>query len=129
VKVHIKEHPALFHRFDVLWTPTVVILDTEGKERYRNEGYLPREEFMAQLDLAIARVAFVKKKFADAENLYKAVIEKHAGTAAAPEAIYWAAVCHYKATNDHTALGGVPEKLKGKYGDTIWAKKAIPFQH
>ena len=84
---------------------------------------------MAQLDLAIARVAFMSKKFADSEKFYKAVIEKHAATMAVPEAIYWAAVTHYKATNDHTALGEVPEKLKKKYADTIWAKKAIPFQH
>ena len=113
----------------MLWTPTVLILDSDGKERYRNEGYLPREEFMAQLDLAIARVAFMNKKFAEAEKLYKAVIEKHAASMAVPEAIYWAAVSHYKGTNDHTVLGEVPEKLKGKYADTIWAKKAIPFQH
>jgi hypothetical protein len=113
----------------VLWTPAVVVLDSEGKERYRNEGYLPREEFIAQLDLAIARVAFTHKKFADAEKLYQDVIDRHAGTAAVPEAIYWAAVSHYKGTNDHTVLGEVPEKLKGKYADTIWAKKAIPFEH
>ena len=106
-----------------------MILDSEGRERYRNEGYLPREEFIAQLDMGIARVAFMHKKFADAEKLYKAVIEKHVGTMAVPEAIYWAAVSHYKATNDHTVLGNVPEKLKKKYADTVWAKKAIPFEH
>jgi hypothetical protein len=129
VKAHIKEHPAWFHRFDVLWTPTVLILDSDGKERYRNEGYLPREEFVAQLDLALARVAFTHKKFGDAEKLYKAVIEKHADSTAVPEAIYWSAVCHYKGTNDHTVLAEIPEKLKGQYANTVWAKKAIPFQH
>jgi hypothetical protein len=106
-----------------------VILDSEGRERYRNEGYLPRGEFMAQLDLGIARVAFTHKKFADAEKLYNALLEKHAATKAVPEAIYWAAVCHYKATNDHNVLGEIPAKLKAKYADTIWAKKAIPFEH
>jgi hypothetical protein len=113
----------------VLWTPTVVILDSDGRERYRNEGYLPREEFVAQLDLAIARVAFMRKKFAEAEKLYKAVIDRHAETLAVPDAIYWTAVSHYKATGDHSVLGRIPEQLKGKYASTIWAKKAIPFEH
>ena len=49
VKVHIKEHPAWFHRFDVLWTPTALILDAGGVERFRSEGYLPPPEFRAQI--------------------------------------------------------------------------------
>ena len=28
VKAHIKEHPARFHRFDAVWTPTVLLLDS-----------------------------------------------------------------------------------------------------
>jgi hypothetical protein len=40
-KAHIKEHPAWFHRLDAVWTPTVLLLDSEGKERVRREGYLP----------------------------------------------------------------------------------------
>ena len=55
VTVHIKEHSALFHRFDVLWTPTVLILDANGIERARNEGYLPNLEFRAQLEMGLAR--------------------------------------------------------------------------
>ena len=29
----IKKHPAYFHQFDALWTPTVLILDANGIER------------------------------------------------------------------------------------------------
>jgi hypothetical protein len=35
VKAHIKEHPAWFHRFDAVWTPTMLLLDSEGKGRLR----------------------------------------------------------------------------------------------
>jgi uncharacterized protein YyaL (SSP411 family) len=31
VRAHIKEHPAWFHRFDAVWTPTVLLLDSAGK--------------------------------------------------------------------------------------------------
>ena len=30
VKVHIKEHPAWFHRFDAVWTPTILLLDSNA---------------------------------------------------------------------------------------------------
>ncbi len=32
-KAQIKEHPAWFHRFDAVCTPTVLLLDSESKER------------------------------------------------------------------------------------------------
>jgi outer membrane protein assembly factor BamD (BamD/ComL family) len=125
--VHIKENPAGFHRLDVVWTPTTLVLDETGKERHRIEGYLPKDEFAAQLTLGLARVAFMHKKWADAEKLYDEILQKYPTSAAAPEAVYWKAVCHYKATNDHTVLGEVPKTLQQKYPNSVWVKKAIPW--
>ena len=59
LEAHIKEHPAYFHRFDSVWTPSVIILDPNGKERFRIEGYLPKDEFRAQLKFGISRSAVV----------------------------------------------------------------------
>ncbi len=112
---------------DVLWTPTALVLDENGKERLRIEGYLPRDEFAAQLMLGLARVSFMQKKWADAEKLYDEILQKHPNSAAAPEAVYWKAVSHYKATNDHTVLGEVPKVLQQKYPNSVWAKKALPW--
>jgi len=127
VEAHIKEHPAWFHRFDASWTPTVLILHSNGTERYRIEGYLPKEEFRAQLELGLARVVFKEKKWSDAERDYNAIVQNHPESDAAPEAMYWAAVSHYKGTNDHTILGKVAQQLEQKYPDSIWTKKALPW--
>ena len=127
VGVHIKENPAGFHRFDSAWTPSVIILDENGKERHRIEGYLPKDEFAAQLLMGLARVAFMAKKWAEAEMLYNQVTQGYPNSTAAPEAIYWAGVSKYRKTNDHHALGEVPKLLQQKYPDSVWAKKAIPW--
>jgi len=127
ISVHIKENPAGFHRFDSVWTPTALILDENGKERHRVEGYLPKGEFAAQLLLGVARVAFMQKKWKDAEALYSQILNDYPKSTAAPEAVYWKAVSHYKATNDHTVLGEVPKTLQQKYPNSVWAKKAIPW--
>ena len=129
VEAHIKEHPAYFHRFDAVWTPTVLVLDSDGEERLRVEGYLPREEFRAHLEMGLARVAFMSKRWADAERRYAQVIERHPDSKVAPEAVYWRGVSHYKATNDHTALGEVAEQFKQKYQDSVWAQKASVWAH
>lgn len=120
---HIKEHPVYFHRFDSVWTPTVLILDSKGVERFRLEGYLPKEEFRAQLELGLARVAFMNKRWAEAEQRYSDVLARYPNTKAAPEALYWKGVSRYKATNDHTVLGELPAQYQQKYPDSIWALK------
>jgi hypothetical protein len=129
VEAHIKENAAYFHRFNALWTPTLLVLDGEGVERMRSEGYLPMDEFRAWLELALARFAFVQKRWTDAEGQYEKVIELYPGTSAAPEAMYWRGVSRYKETNDHTALGGAGEALKEKYPDNLWAVKASVWLH
>jgi len=127
LEAHIKEHPVYFHRFDALWTPSVIILDWKGNERFRMEGYLPKDEFRAQLELGLARVAFMNKNWAEAERRYAAVLDRYPDSKAAPDALYWKGVSHYKATNDHTILGELPGIFQEKYPDSIWAQKTIAW--
>ena len=107
----------------------MLILDSKGKERFRLEGYLPKDEFRAQLELGLAQVAFMNKKWADAERRYTEVLERYPNSKAAPEALYWKGVSHYKATNDHTVLGELPEQFRQRYPDSIWALKTAAWEH
>ncbi len=111
-------------RFGVNWTPTVLILDTSGKERHRIEGFLPAEEFLGQLQLGLGHAQFANKNFADAERQFRDVVEKLPSTDAAAEAMYWAGVSRYKATNDASALKATAQAFKDRYRDSAWAKKA-----
>ena len=129
VEAHIKEHPAYFHRFDAVWTPTVLVLDSDGVERSRLEGYLPKEEFRAHLEAGLARVAFTHKRWADAEQRYARIVELYPDSEAAPEDVYWRGVIHYKATNDHPVLGEVASTLNESYPDSVWAVKASVWSH
>ncbi len=106
------------------WTPTAVVLDSEGKERYRIEGYLPRNEFFAQVKLALARVAFMAKRWSDAEAIYDSILQRHPNSATAPEAIYWRGVARYKRTQDHHELGAVAREFQQRFQGSIWAEKA-----
>lgn len=99
-------------------------MDPKGKERFRIEGYLPKSEFRAQLELGLARIAFMHKQWEDAERRYKDVAERYRQTVAAAEAVYWRGVSHYKGTNDHTALGEVARELKEKYTESLWTLKS-----
>ena len=104
-------------------------MDSEGVERYRIEGYLPTNWFRARLEMGLARVEFMHKKFADAGNIYAAVINQRGDTGVAPEAIYWRAVCQYKVSNDHTVLSPAGEELSQKYPGDEWTLKGSPWAH
>ncbi|MGH9360123.1 MAG: thioredoxin fold domain-containing protein [Terriglobia bacterium] len=124
VEAHIKEHPAWFHRFEVSWTPSVLIFDPNGVERLRIEGYLPKPEFRAHLELGLARVAFQSKKWPEAEKIYGGIVQRYPTSFVSPEAEYWAGVSRYQQTHDPKVLGQIAQVLAKKHPQSIWNEKA-----
>jgi len=102
-------------------------MDPDGKERWRLEGYLPREEFRANLEMGLARVAFMRKDWPDAERRYTEIAEKYPDSKFAAEAVYWRGVTRYSASHEGAELGNVANTFKEKYQDSIWALKSIPW--
>lgn len=111
-------------RFGANWTPTVLILDSDGNERHRIEGYLPADDFLAQLYLGMGQLAFKTGKFGDAETYFRKVVSDVPASESAAEAQYWAGVSRYKGTNDPSALKATADAFQSKYSDSSWAKKA-----
>ena len=128
IRSHVRQQAAdykrLGDRFNAQWTPTVLIVDAKGEERHRIEGFLPADDFLAQLTLGAAHALRARSDFANAERLYREVIEKFPSTESAPEAQYWAGVAKYKATNDPAALGETAAQFASRYQTSSWAKKA-----
>jgi hypothetical protein len=128
VRVHVKDNASDFKRlgdrFGAQWTPTILIVDREGQERHRIEGFLPADDFLSQLILGSAHAAFAAGDFARAERLFEQVMSSFPSTDAAPEAQYWAGVSRYKATGDAAALKETARKFTERFQDTSWAKKA-----
>jgi TolA-binding protein len=128
VRVHVQrnrdEYKELAARYNAQWTPTVLVLDRKGEERHRIEGFLPAEDFLAQLEFGVAQVAMADQQFGDAEQRFRQVIDQHAGSDLAPAALYWAGVARYKATGDPSALKDTADQFKERYTDSAWAKRA-----
>jgi len=124
IKVHVKDNQAGFQRFGAQWTPTIIIADPDGTERYRFEGYLPAEDFLAQLGLGLGKAHFARGEWNEAEQRFRGVLERHPQSDAAPEALYWAGVSHYKGTGDPSALKDTAQAFQSRYPDSSWAKKA-----
>lgn len=127
-RVHVKDDRDAFkqyaERYKAPWTPTILVLDADGVEHHRIEGFLPVEDFLAQVMLGRARLAFDQQQWADAERRFKEIGERFPQSDAAPEALYWAGVAPYKATGDPASLQATAQAFTQRYRDTPWAKKA-----
>ncbi len=123
-RIKVREHPDLMERFGANWTPTILILDPEGKERHRIEGFLPPDDFLGQLYLGLGHSAFSRGRFADADRMFERVLDQTPESDAAAEAQYWRGVSRYKATGDAAELTNTYRAFQQRYGDSPWAKKA-----
>ncbi len=128
VRVHVKEQAAEFKRlgaqYNAQWTPTTLVLDAEGVERHRIEGFLPAHDFIGQLALGLGHSEFSRGDFAAAERRFQEVLDRHADSDAGAEAQYWAGVSRFKRTNDPAALTSTAHAFRDRFADSTWAKKA-----
>lgn len=122
-KFHIQDQKQTFERFNALWTPTILVLDAQGTERHRIEGFLPADDFRAQLALGLGKAAFAAGRFGEAEEFYRSVVRDQPQADSAAEALYWAGVSKYKAAGDAAVLAETGRALEAKYPDSPWAKK------
>jgi outer membrane protein assembly factor BamD (BamD/ComL family) len=124
----VKDDSQLFQKYGekygAHWTPTILELDSDGAERHRIEGFLPNDDFLSQLMLGRAQIAFAAQQWDDAGKRFREIVDKFPNTDAGPEALYWAGVSRYKETHDPTFLKNTANAFKERYQDTTWAKKS-----
>ncbi len=111
-------------RFGIKWTPTILILDSDGDEHHRFVGYLPPENFIGQIILARGMVEFNSDNFEEAIQCFQEVLVRYPKTDAAPEAQYYLGVTKFKASHDPKELKMGLETLQRDYPSSEWTKKA-----
>lgn len=60
------DHKPIADQFQVKWTPTLVTLDTDGKEHHRTVGFLAPEDLIPSLILGSAKIHFDHENLAEA---------------------------------------------------------------
>jgi len=79
-RVHVRDDSALFQKYGekygAQWTPTILELDADGVERHRIEGFLPGDDFLSQLMLGRAQIAFAQQQWDEAEKRFREIVDK-----------------------------------------------------
>jgi len=123
-RVRTKGNPQLLKDYFVTWTPNVVITDDNGKVHYRVEGYLPPEEFVARLSLGAGKFHLDRDEFDLAAERFEEVAQRHHGSEAGAESLYWLGIAHFKKTHDPAQLRPCWQQLAEEYPDSDWTKRS-----
>jgi hypothetical protein len=124
LQVDFTKNKALVKRFGIRWTPTVLILDSDGDEHHRFIGFLSPEDFIGQIILGRGKVDFNLDHFEETIQCFQEVLVRYSRTDVAPEAQYFLGVTKYKASHDPKELKLGFELLQRDYPNSEWTKKA-----
>lgn len=120
-------HPTLAEQFQVKWTPTLVIVDSEGKEHHRTVGFLAPEGLIPSLMLGKAKQDFDLDDYEGAMATLESLFRNYPRSDAAPEALYLYGVTRYKSSHDPKPLKETYEKLNAQYPESEWTRRATPY--
>lgn len=110
----------IVERYRQVWTPDIRILDPDGFELYRWNGFLPPAEFAAQLLTGEGQAHLRLHQEERAANCFEEALRRFPTAAAAPEAQYFLAVVRYKASHDGKDLLHGWRRLQLRYPDSTW---------
>jgi thioredoxin-related protein len=119
---------ALMQKYGVSWTPTILVLDADGKEHYRTVGFLSPEEFIATFQVGKGRYYLDLEQYSDALGMFDEVIGQSPTANAVPEAIFFKGVASYKSTHNPKPLREAYDILTAKYPQSEWTKRAEPYK-
>jgi len=118
----------MFQKNLVSWTPTIAVLDGDGREHYRFTGFLLPAELCARIIVNGAKAEFTINNLELAAKCLKEVIENYQGTFAVPEAIFYLGVVNYLSTDEPKFLREGFDQLRKEFPNNEWTLKAKPYE-
>ena len=114
--------------FKIKWTPSLIVLDAEGKEHHRSVGFLAAEELIPALILGIAKTHFDRDQFEETLRILEKILADYPKSDSSPEALYLRGVSRYKSTHKAQPLKEAYEQLQATYPTSEWTKRAAPYR-
>lgn len=107
----------------LLWEPGFVYLDPRGVEIRRAVGYLPPDEFVAEGQMALGKIALLHRRFDESLAWFEKV-DRRPTPAALPEALFWAGIAAYRIDRRLDVLRDRWEALRDRFPGSTWWTRA-----
>ena len=117
------ENNRFLARIHHIWTPDVRILNYDGYELYRWDGFLPPAEFAARTLCGFGMAYLRLKRYDRAEAVYLDVLKRFSTAYAAPEAQYFLGVTRYRREPNGDELLTQWANLRSRYPSSEYRVK------
>jgi len=114
VRMALRAEPEATTCFEASRGPVIVVGGGGGEVHYRVDGTLPPEEFVAQLGLGLGRHWLDRQEFAEAIGHFREVADRHKGTRAAAQALFWLCVVQFEQATGRPLLQPRCEEFRSK---------------
>jgi TolA-binding protein len=114
--------------FNIQWTPTLITLDSNGKEHHRTVGFLSPQELVPSQMLGMAKCHFDLERFDEAISSLEKLLAEYPKSDSTPEAVYLRGVSRYKKTHEAKWLKEAYVQLQRDYPASEWTKRASPYK-
>lgn len=121
------DHEDLGPRFQVKWTPLLLLLDASGAELYRTMGFFSPEEFIPKLLLGMGKSYFDKGERPAALRQFDLILKDYPKSESAPEAVYLKGVTNFIESHDASHLKNLHENLKRDFPHSTWVMRSTPY--
>jgi hypothetical protein len=118
----------LTDKYVVRWTPTLLVVDADGKEHYRAVGFFTPDDLIATFMAAKGRWYMDTEQYTEARGMFDEVVATYPGSDAAAEAIFFNGVTRYKESHDPRHLRAASDILSEKYPSSMWTRQAAHYQ-
>lgn len=116
-----------FRAYQVIWTPTIAVLDRRGTAHYQSPGFLPPVPFLDMLRIGLARSLSAWGRYDEAAAQLQPVADEPSSLLAA-EALYWLGVARYLKTRQHAPMMEAWNRLRAEHPTSVWAARVPPNQ-
>lgn len=120
--------PVLGPQFRVKWTPTLMVLDTDGSEHYRTLGFYPPDDLIPSLLLGLGKLMFDRPDRPAAVTYFKRLISDYPRHSLTPEAVYLKGVSNYIETHEVSHLIEIYDRLLADHHESPWLTRADPYK-
>lgn len=121
-RVDVLKERELSKRLGAFWTPSVFYLDGD-RVQHQWLGYLPPEEFAAQILLGVGLTRFKSGATDEALPRFEEITARFPKSLAAPESVYWRGVCLFRKTKDTKPIYEACRRIVAEYPGSPWAMK------
>ena len=115
-------------KYRIKWTPSLLILDSDGVEHYRTLGFFWPQELIPSLLLGMGKAYFNKPDRVKATAYFNRIVDEYHESFQIQEAIYMKGVSDYIASKNVANLTGMYDRLASEYPNSQWLMRADPYR-